>query len=423
MIPMPNIRRSLFTLLILVGISLAAVPVLGSVFQKGETVVISNVHVIDDDMYVRATTLRMEGTINGDLLAFAYDAKIQGQVSKSVNVFARTITHTGRCDGSLRSFSEDLSIDGTVGGSVTALGRLISLNKGAVVERDMWASGQDVLVSGIVKGKLTARGGEITITGQIGGDVDIDCDRLFIKPPAIITGNLTYLTKDPVEIDSSGVTITGTVKRGTPQAKDENADASTISSIATKIAGLCAAFLFGMIIMRLFRPYAEASYRQLTSRFATSLAAGLLVLGILIGCIIILAMTLLTGLASQFLMTSGPGAAFGVILLVFSILMLPIASFSVLSGAILFYTGRIIIGLLLGALIMRKTSKDKPLPGFGALFVGLLLLSLVFAIPIFGAICYVAVAALGAGAIALGIKECWREVRSSRAEAANTVGQ
>lgn len=383
-----------------------APPALGSIFESGEDVVISNVHVIDDDLYVYANGFKMEGTINGDLSVFAYDSKIQGQVSRAVNVFSRSTIHTGRCEGPFRSLSELLTMDGTVGGSATMIGRVISFNKGSVVERDMVVRGSIVNVDGVVKGRLDAKGGNITITGQIGGDVVVDCKRLFIKPPAVISGNLTFECEGEPQIDSSGVTIVGAVKRAAFKPS-EGEDTSVARTIAMKISGLCAAFLFGLIMVRLFPSYAVASYGQLTTRFTTCLATGLLVLAIIVAFSIILVLTLLTGIAGQILLSAGQtGTAFGVILTVFAILMLPISSFSALTGAILFYAGRVFVALFLGALIFRASSAKRTLPGTGPMFVGLLLLSFLFWIPFMGVLVYLFVAALGAGAIVLGVKDC-----------------
>lgn len=392
--------------------------VYGSVFEKGKSVVISNVHVVDDDLYVYATEFRVEGTVNGDLCVFAYDSKIQGQVSRAVNIFSRTASHMGRCEGAFRSLSELLTIDGTIGGSATALGRVISLNKGAVIERDFFVRGQDVTIDGTLKGKLDVDAEEVTITGQVGGDVVIKCHTLIIRPPAVFSGNLTYECDGEPLIDSAGVTFVGTVKRATPKIIAES-DTQVIKTIAMRVSGLCAAFLFGLILVRLFPAYAQASYHQLKTRFAMSLAAGLLIVGIIVACVLILIMTLITGIAGQVLFSAGQtGTAFGVILTVFAILMLPIASFSALSGAILFYAGRIFIALFVGALVLRRANLGEKLPGSLAMFLGLVLLSLCFWIPIAGSLFYLFVAAVGAGAIMLGIRDCKKPASGNGSPAA-----
>ena len=398
--------------------------VYASTYQGGKNVVISNLHVIDDDLYVYTSTLTVEGIINGDLSAFAYDARIQGQVTHAVNVIGRSVSHTGRCEGAFRSLAESLTIDGTVGGSATVVGRAINLNKGAVIERDFWAFGQTIDIDGVIKGKVLARGRDINVTGQISGDVTLHCENLYIRPPAVISGNLIYHSDNPAVIDSAGVTITGTIKQEKPKPKDTDAGSALARTVALHISGLCAAFLLGMILVRLFRPYAEASYHQLTTRFTMSLAAGLLLLGVIALSVIILGMTLLSGVVGKILISAGnAGAVFGAVLLVFAILMLPISSFFALSGAICFYSGRIIVALFLGAFIMRQFRSGRYLPGFAAMFVGLLALSVSFMIPIFGTLVYLLVAAIGAGAILLGVRHCRQGMGQPTSETTPTADQ
>lgn len=404
-----TLKTALFMLLVLV----TGFPAFGSVFENGKSVVISNVHVVDDDLYVYTNNFRMEGTINGDLCVFAYESKIQGQVSRAINVFSRSAAHIGRCEGPFRSLSEILSMDGTVGGSATVFGRLISINKGAVIERDLLVRAATIEIDGTIKGKLDAKGEDIIITGQVGGDVVVGCKRLWIKPPAVISGNLTFECEGEPQIDSSGVTIIGTVKRATPRVA-EDSSAPLVGTIATRVSGLCAAFLFGLILVRLFPSYARASYLQLTGRFTTSLATGLLVIGIIVMCLVVLVLTLITGIAGQILFSAGQtGAAFGVVLTVFAILMLPISSFSALSGTILFYAGRVFVAFFVGALILRKSPSSGTLPGNGAMLLGLAVLSILFWIPIGGTIIYLFAAASGAGAIVLGIKDCRKVMADS----------
>lgn len=421
---MPMISRSItvkFIALLGCVMLIMTMPVGASVFEKRKSVVISNVHVVDDDLYAYATDFRMEGTVNGDVTVFAYDGKIQGHVSHAVNIFARSVSHLGRCEGPFRSFSEIVSIDGSIGGSATLIGRLATIGKGAVIERDLFSRSADVIIDGVVKGKVDVGAENVIITGRIDGDVRVECKQLSIKPPAIIAGNLTYDCELPPQIDSAGVTIVGSVTKATPKIVAETGD-PFVKTLAMRVSGLCAAFLFGLILIRLFPTYALVSYEQLRTRFATSLATGLLILGILVVCAVILVMTLVTGIAGQVLFSTGQaGTAFGVILTVFAILMLPITSFSAISSAILFYAGRLFVALLIGHFILKRSAPVPGLPKSLALFVGLLVLTLLFWIPYVGTLIYLFVAAVGAGAIVLGIRQCRKTIAEAKSATNNTA--
>jgi cytoskeletal protein CcmA (bactofilin family) len=410
-------RSVLGLLFICLCAALMGAGVSASVFQKGKQVVISNLHVIDDDLYAWGEDFTMEGTVNGDLTAGAMDAKIYGQVSKAVNVSGFKVLYAGRCGGAYRSFAYEQTLDGVVGGSAVALGYSIELGKGAVVEHDFWAAGLILRLDGLVKGKVWARAANIFITGHIDGDVELHGEHLTILPPAVINGNLTYFSNNPPSIDTSGVTITGTVRHERPDQSASDGKISSAQNIVFRISGLIAAFLLGAFLLRLCRSYVEASFRQVTTKFSASLAAGLVLVGLIALSFIVLAMSALAGLIGQALIASGGvGSVFGSILLVFSILALPISGFFSLTGAITFYLGRVIIALLLGALVTRQLSSEGKLPGYAVMFVGLLILSALFAIPYAGIVIYLVVATIGAGALVLGVKRCREEIRRPQAE-------
>ncbi|MBI5267815.1 MAG: polymer-forming cytoskeletal protein [candidate division Zixibacteria bacterium] len=411
-------RLKVFPLFMAAGAWLWGMGVSASVFQKGKQVVISNLHVIDDDLYVWGEDFSMEGTINGDLTVGAMGVKIYGQVSRAVNVSGLKVLYAGKCGGAYRSCVYEQTIEGVVGGSAVAIGNLIELGKGAVVEHDFWAAGGTLRLDGLVKGRVWARVRHIVITGQINGNVELHSENLTIRPPAIINGNLTYYSNNAPDIDTAGVTITGTVRHERPDSGALEHRLSIVQNTLFRISGLIAAFLLGAILLRFCCPYVETSFRLVTANFATSLAAGLVLLGVIVLSLIVLMMSALAGLIGQALIASGgAGSVFGSILLVFSILALPISGFFGLSGSIIFYLGRIVVALLVGGLVTRQLSADRRVPGYGAMFLGLLILSALFAVPYAGTLIYLVVATIGAGALVVGVKRCREAMRQSAAGA------
>lgn len=385
-----------------------------SVFQKGKQIVISNLHVIDDDLYVWGEEFTMEGTINGDLTAGAMNSRIYGRVSKAVNVAGLKVLYAGKCDGAYRAFAYEQTIEGTVGGSAVAAGSMIELGKGAVIEHDFWAAGASLHLDGLVRGKVWARAENAFITGQIDGDVEIHGKNLTIRPPAVINGNLTYFSDNPPNIDTSGVTITGTVRHEKPDQSASSDKYSLAQSVIFRISSLIAAFLLGVILLRVFRPYAESTFRKCGTGFATNLATGLVSLGVIVMSMIVLAMAVLAGVVGQALITSGGvGSIFGSALLVFAILALPVSSFFGLTGAITFYLGRVVVALFLGAYVTRRLTPERKLPGYTPLLVGLFTLGVLYSIPYAGVVIYLFVATVGAGALVQGVKNCRAQLKLS----------
>jgi len=106
-------------------------------------------------------------------------------------------------------------------------------------------------------------------------------------------------------------------------------------------------------------------------------------------------------------------APIGSIILVFSTLMIPISSFLGITGGVILYSGKSWSQCGSGI-------SFYPAPGLrfdplskGGMFLGLMILALLFFIPYLGTLLYIAVSVIGGGAILLGIKNCHRPVWGS----------
>jgi cytoskeletal protein CcmA (bactofilin family) len=391
--------------------------------QSGENIHISNLHQIDHDLYAFGQNVTVDGLIKGDLVVGAYEVFINGEVTESENIFAYKLHHTGTVGNSLRAFVNTVVIDGRVGRSLMFFGYDCRIGKGAVVERDVNINGFSARVDGTVGGNATIRAVRVVISGEIGGDVDIEGEEIRIVPPAVIKGNLTYTCEKEAEIDTAaGVTILGETRWERPEEEngeeEEKTGAAAFKTMIFKISKMLAAFLFGIIVVYLFRRYAEVSFHQLRTRLSVSFATGFLFLLILVVAVLILvvsAIFLLVGLA----LISGEMAPVGALVLILSMLMVPITAFTTVSGGIIFYSGKIMFAFLIGYLLVRIFKSEAALLGKAQLLFGLIVLALLFAVPYVGLLIYLLVSIAGAGAIVLGIKSC--RANTGRSQASGTV--
>lgn len=384
----------------LLGFSLT--PAFGSTFETGDAVRISPLHEIDDDFYAFSNQIVVDGTVLGDFTGCGSQATIRGTIRRSANFCCRYTEHNGSIGGSLRWLGERLTVSGRVGGSILAAGRAITLNQGSVVEKDVTARAAEINLDGNILGKVDCAGGTIRITGQIGGDVELKADQISIEPPAVIRGNLIYVTKNKDQlILKPGVKIIGTTTWQEPELSDDG-ESSVLTDIAFSIAQLLATFIFGIIVIRFFGRYAEESFNQLRSRPTVALAAGLLGLLGLAFAVVVLALALI-GAAAGSILLSGDLAILGIVLLVMSILMIPISSFATVSGAVVFYSGMIVAGLVLGHLILKAMRPGTTTLSKSALFLGLIILTVASSLPFVGIVVYLMALLTGAGAIMLGL--------------------
>jgi cytoskeletal protein CcmA (bactofilin family) len=408
-------------LILAVFLSLTIPPVEASTFRYENTVHISNLHRIDDDFYAAGEKIHIDGTIGGDFCAAGYRIDLRGVVEGSANVAALYVDNSGRVLGSMRCGAlQQLMFNGSVGGSLVAYAGELTLGQAALVEKDLHAVGTNVSLSGIVKGNVDVTARSVWLSSIVDGDVKITAPKITLAPPAVIRGNLTYVSDKQDALEQlAGVTVVGTVTWKLPEEAPKT-ESSTLSDIATQISSLLAAFLFGIIMVRLFRPYAEESLNQLRTRFSMALAAGLLGILILGFCVVVLLASLGSMAAGSVLMGKGQAAA-GSIILIISTLMVPITSFASVSGGIILYSGWIVVGYLVGYLLLKYVWPQSKLLGVWGLLLGLVLLKAVFAVPYLGFILTVVVTLAGAGAVLLGVKNCRRE-NTATSKSADTPG-
>ncbi|MBN1211721.1 MAG: hypothetical protein JXA92_04015 [candidate division Zixibacteria bacterium] len=380
----------------------------GSEFKSGDDIEISKLHQIDDDFYAFGEKLTIDGTIKGDLFAFVNKSAIRGHLEKSVNIGSFEFTHQGIIDGTLRIFSQQSDIYGHIGRSLMAFSQKITLNKGSMVERDANIFAVDVELEGTILGLTRILADTVYISGIIDGDVVIRAEVINIVPPAVIKGNLTYTSENQAQIDTtSGVTIVGTTTWNLPQEEGKEDAGISLTSILIRISCMLAAFIFALIAFRVFRPYALESFYQLKDRFAASFAAGVLGLLILVFCLLILIISALLFLTGVILISSDI-FFLGSLLLVIFTLLIPITSFTSVSGGVIFYSGKIIVAALIGYFLTRNLRSRKNELSGSSVLLGLVILLIFFSIPYVGFYIYVLTGIAGAGAIFLGVKKCNR---------------
>jgi cytoskeletal protein CcmA (bactofilin family) len=382
-------------------------------FETDENIHISNLHRIDDDLIAWGSSVTVDGLVEGDLIAGCYTLNTNGHIRGSANVFAFKFHHTKRIDGALRGSVNLTEIDGYVGRSVLLAGNDIRIGEKSVVEKDVILRAATVHLDGLVKGSADIEAQTIFLSGTVHGDALLKANKIKILVPATIKGDLTYVTKDEDALElAPGVVVLGeTVFKQRDSIEPTGSD-SFLTSTIVQTSKTLAAFLFGIILLSLFNKYAIEAANQLRARFAVATAAGLVSMIIVIISLLILFLSMML-VAIGLILAGSESALTGAIVLSLSILMVPITSFVTVSGAVLFYSGKIIIGVLIGYLLIRLAKPNAAYLSRFQLLVGLIILTIAFSLPYVGFVLYLLLSTIGAGAIVLGVKYCRRELNQS----------
>lgn len=299
---------SMFTLLILLTLTFAA-PAHAFDGRSGDQVVINAGDVINDDLYVGANQLVMDGTVNGDVLAGGQMITINGTVNGDVMAAGQTVIINGTVTGSVRASGAALFFGekAKVGGDIVGAGYSLEVRKGSVISRDVLFGGGQILLAGDVNRNVTVGTAALEISGNIGGNVKADVGEanqgqagpppstfigqstvpvplvspgLKIDPSAKITGNLEYTQTK--ELTFPGGAVAGKVTRAAPApdrsrpVMQETAGQKVGAWALNLVRSLVTLILIGLLLLWLFPVFFKSLSEKLQSKPWPSLAWGVI---------------------------------------------------------------------------------------------------------------------------------------------------
>ncbi len=195
---------------------LAAAPALAAETSNSEFVIIPEGDVFPDDLYAGAIRVVVEGTLDGDLIAFAAEeVLIEGTVTGSVTAVTPNITVNGEVGESLRVTGNRLSVSGEVHEDVVAAVVDATLSPSSVVGGDVILWAWSAAARGSVGGDITGSQRSLELAGQVDGDVDVSVSQLTIVDELNITGDLGYRSGAEAQ-GQEMVTVGGTIVSKTP---------------------------------------------------------------------------------------------------------------------------------------------------------------------------------------------------------------
>lgn len=241
----------------------------GDVLAAGRAVDVPD--SIAGDVMAAGGELRFSGTVDGTYLGAGGEQAIDGRIGESV-----------------RAAGGVIRIRGEVGRNVTVAGGQLYLEPGATVGRNAYLAGGQVEVRGAVDGSLRIAGGEILLDGPVGGDVEVEAERLRLGPGARIGGDFSYqVTEGPAAIDPDARIEGAVVER--PADTEEERRGRTLFRVLRVLAFV----LTGAVVVALFPGTATEAAAAARERSAVALGVGLLTLILVPLAVVASAVTLL----------------------------------------------------------------------------------------------------------------------------------
>jgi len=163
---------SVFALISLLALVVAA-PARAFDGRGGDRVTIGVDEVVDDDLYVGANEFVLEGTVNGDVIAFGQTVTVNGTVNGDLIAGGQTVIVNGEVTGAIRMGGSVLFVgeNARIGGDIVSAGYSLEVRKGGVVGQDLVFAGGQVLLAGDVARNVLAAASAFELRGTVGGNV------------------------------------------------------------------------------------------------------------------------------------------------------------------------------------------------------------------------------------------------------------
>ncbi len=387
-------------------------PVFAFTTKGGEDLSISE--SIEDDVYAFGNTVTLTGNVDGDLVAAGSQINILGNVEGDLLAAGSTITVNGEIGDTVRIAGGVITINNNLKKDLVAAGGQVEISSNSVIDGDVAINAARIVINGNVGGGLKVSAAEVTINGKIGDTVEISSSNIKIGDGAEISGNLNY-TSDKEALVSANAKITGKTNWTKPKT-DSSKELKVAPNInkgavalftATWIGGKAVRFLSCFvlgIILLLVAPWAFSKFNaRMKKSFGYCVGGGAIVL---FGAPIAMFIIFIIGII---LFVTIIGSLLGVLSL--------FANFYLILGyALLLFVSNIFLSFFIGNLILQKGVKNLNKYGWKvvALLIGLVITSILFAIPFIGWLAQFVAILFGFGGLVMIIKDWIVSFRKAR---------
>lgn len=349
--------------------------------RSSERVAVERGETLNDDLYASGTRVMILGDVNGDVYAAGQDIVVEGRISGNLVAAGRTIRVNGDVSGTVLAAGQDIEVNAPVGKDVVWAGQDLHIGTQGRVARDVLAGGANVDIDGTVGKNVTVGAQDFTLAGEVRGGVRAEAPRVSIADGARIGGSLVYRADSPANISSSA-TIGGETRRLPGRATRTTEQNRVGLAVIRWVRSLIGLALFALILALLFPHFIGRAAAALRGEPLPSLGVGFLVL---FAAPIVAAIFFVLGLLAG-------GWWLGLMLLAVWWIAL--------------YVGYIVAAAALGGrLLARSRFHDRPL---WPTLLGVLILSIIGAIPVLGWLIVFVAVVLGVGATVLALLRPYR---------------
>ncbi len=201
-------RKFLFSVALLVGVTVSVLPVEAAEFKSGQSVSLGAAQVISGDLFAAGANVSVDTNVMGDSFLAGSVVRSAGNVSHSLQAAGSIVNVTGAIGHAARIAGSQVTLDSAVEGDVMAAGSIVHILPGTVIKGDLYVAGATITIEGEVKGNVRVAGAHAVIRGTVGGNVLGDVSDLTIASSAKIAGKLEHRGDKDTTIEQ-GAVVTG----------------------------------------------------------------------------------------------------------------------------------------------------------------------------------------------------------------------
>ncbi|GAB4503793.1 MAG: hypothetical protein Fur0043_07850 [Anaerolineales bacterium] len=395
---------SIFTLTALLALFLA-VPAHAFEERSGEKIIIAADEVVEDDLYLFAAEVVVEGTVKGDLIAFGSQITVNGTIEGDLISAGQVVVINGVVKDDVRIAGAGLQVgeNAQIDDDLLAAGASLEVKPGSVVGGDVVVGAAQALLAGNVKGDVLAGTGALELAGTFGGNVKAYVDQteetanepspniymqqnipialpslapgLTVKEGAKIAGDLEYSSTYDLQFPS-GV-VGGKVNRVEPKV-DEHAytpptPAQQVGKWALNLLrSIVTLVLFSLLLIWLAPLFLQMMAGKMQSHLWPSLGWGAIAWAAFFFAMLVILVVMIVG--GMIFGTLTLGSISGVILWVGILALFALTVAFILATA---YLTKIVVGTALGKWVLGRFSLDLAEHKFWPTVIGVTIVALV----------------------------------------------
>ena len=279
--------------------------------RQGNEVLIAKDEVIDDDLYVFAQKVTVNGTIKGDLIVFGQQININGTVDGDLIAGAQQVLVNGKVSDDARIAGQVLTLqDGAdIGDDLIAASNSLECTKASHIGGEVKYAGYQSVFAGRVEKKVELASANCELSGSFGDDIEAVVEGgdyaaagfwgaefprvpqgLTVTESADIAGNLSYQSTRKAIINPES-TIAGEVEHS---QIDSDVTQPTIADRAIAFAKqFFALLLVGLLVVYICPKWTGQVVNNVGRRPLASLGWGVLTLiAVIAGAILLLVATI-----------------------------------------------------------------------------------------------------------------------------------